>query len=199
MANLINISEYKIHEKITTNSEDAFIGQLIPWVSAAVESYCNRKFLDYYNSDAVQYFFGQSDVLDLAHWPVISVSSVERSSNRGIDYETLIEDEDYIVVLEDDAIVTVDGSYFSSVGGPRSVKVTYRGGYEDTDSLPQDLKLAICDIITYYRKNEQIPRVSGLGGSMDNVGIALDTYNWPGHIKRVLDQHRDPVVYDEIY
>ena len=68
------------------------------------------------------------------------------------------------------------------------VEVVYRAGYE---SLPQDLRLAVVDLVMYYHKNEQKQRQTIAGATIQNSTTSMrDTPSFPDHIKRVLDMHK---------
>ena len=92
---------------------------------------------------------------------------------------------------EHDRIYRVDGEqgikYFPK--GFASVKITYRAGWIN---CPEDLKLAVYDLITYYLKEEYKGRRSMAGATLQNdttTSIRNDI-GFPDHIKRVLDMYK---------
>jgi hypothetical protein len=73
--------------------------------------------------------------------------------------------------------------------GIESVKVIYTAGYS---AVPDDLKLALIDLVAYYYKEEyKISRILS-GASMNNANTSSMPRNigFPDHIKRVLDLYR---------
>ena len=73
--------------------------------------------------------------------------------------------------------------------GPNSVKVIYTAGYSE---LPQDLRLAVVDLIMYYHKNEQKQRQTIAGATIQNQNTSSTrgSVAFPDHIKRVLDLYK---------
>jgi hypothetical protein len=71
----------------------------------------------------------------------------------------------------------------------KSVKVTYKAGYTST---PEDLKLAVFDLIKYYMKDERKERQSISGASVENVlsSSLAGNIGFPDHIKRILDMYK---------
>ena len=71
----------------------------------------------------------------------------------------------------------------------KAVKVVYRAGYTST---PEDLKLAVFDLIKYYMKDERKERMSIAGASIENqLSTSLrNNIGFPDHIKRVLDMYK---------
>jgi hypothetical protein len=65
-------------------------------------------------------------------------------------------------------------------------KVTYTAGFE---TIPEELKLAVMDLITYYIKNDAAIHSSKAPGTNTVQIEYVTTTNLPAHIKRVLDQY----------
>ena len=146
-------------------------------------------------------FFSQLDFLDifdigtaevfLTESPLVSVSSVQERDSITDSYTTLTVNTDYYVDTEHDRIFRIDGDVSSKAWsrGFASVQIVYRAGYSTT---PQDLRLAIYDLITYYLKEEYKGRKSLAGATLQNetsTSIREDI-GFPDHIKRVLDMYR---------
>ena len=68
--------------------------------------------------------------------------------------------------MESDSIVrtTSTGTKYWPKG-MKAVKVTYKAGYTST---PEDLKLAVFDLIKYYMKDERKERMTIAGASVEN-------------------------------
>jgi hypothetical protein len=183
MANLITLQEYKTYAGLTTPNHDAEVNNLIPKVSELVKNYCKRSFTSYVDEDKVETFNGAVASFILEETPVLQVIDVEYSSDYGRTYTSLIEYTDWV---EDNGyIVAVNPN-----GWPRQLRgyrVTYRAGYE---TLPEDLKLAVMDLVTYYRRNDGAIHSTKAPGT-NNVQIEyISTTSLPAHIRRVLDLHR---------
>ena len=194
MANLCTKSEYKAYKKIEHAKDDSQIDVLITSVSELVKTYCGSTLIDYYGSNKTEIF----DILDtdtseifLTESPLVSVSSVQERDSISSSYNTLTANTDYYVDTEHDRIFRIDGDISSKAWsrGFASVQIVYRAGYSST---PQDLRLAIYDLITYYLKEEYKGRKSLAGATLQNETATSikDDIGFPDHIKRVLDMYR---------
>ena len=74
--------------------------------------------------------------------------------------------------------------------GPGAVKIVYTAGYATT---PNDLKLAVFDLISYYLHDEHKERKVLAGASIQNQATTSmrDNVAFPDHIKRVLDLYKN--------
>lgn len=181
-ANLVTLAEYKAYVGITTPTKDAAIELIITKASQLVKTYCRRSFLDYVSTNKVEVFTGGNFLL-LSEFPVLSVTSVEYSSDYGKTYTVLTEFVDYVLNSQDGTIapINADGQFYATLNG---YKVTYKAGFT---SLPEDLKLATLDLVTYYLKGDFSVKSSRDAGS-NTVQIEYITKNTlPSHISRVLD------------
>ena len=194
MTDLCTKQEYKDYKQIVNLKDDDQIDILIDSVSQLVKTYCGSTLIDYYSSDMTETFDlfdeGMAEIF-LTESPLVSVSSVQERGSIADSYTTLTANTDYYVDTEHDRIFRIDGE-ISSKAWPRgfaSVKIVYRAGYSTT---PQDLRLAIYDLITYYLKEEYKGRKSMAGATLQNetsTSIREDI-GFPDHIKRVLDMYR---------
>ena len=102
------------------------------------------------------------------------------------------ENTDYYVDTATDSIyrVTSSGAARNWEQGPGSVQVNYNAGYS---ACPQDLKLAVFDLVTYYHKDEHKARQTIAGASIQNSASTSQRNNvaFPDHIKRVLDLYKN--------
>ena len=194
MANLCTRDDYKAYKKIEHVKDDSQIDVLVNSVSELVKTYCGSTLIDYYGSDKTEVFdifdAGTAEVF-LTESPLVSVSSVQERDSITDSYTTLTVNTDYYVDTEHDRIFRIDGDISSKAWsrGFASVQIVYRAGYSTT---PQDLRLAIYDLITYYLKEEYKGRKSLAGATLQNetsTSIREDI-GFPDHIKRVLDMYR---------
>lgn len=183
--NLVTKTEYKTYAGISSTNQDAEIDLLIPKVSELVKTYCRRTFVDYTDESLTQKSSGGFDKIILAEGPVVQILNVASSTDFGKTYTDLTEYTDWVLDTEDNTIASLAvGGFAKLING---YQVTYYAGYE---VVPEDLKLAVLDLITYYRKNDGAVhnnRTPGGGGSVQ-LEYIMNT-NFPAHIKRVLDQY----------
>jgi len=194
MADLITRDDYKTYKGIDHFKDDTKIDALLSPISSLVKTYCGTSFIDHYSSDKVEYFDiqdTQSTELFLTESPLVSVTSVKEREGIGSDYSTLVNNNDYYIDLEHDRLYRIDGDISSKswAKGFSSVEVTYKAGYSAT---PQDLRLAIFDLITYYLKEEYKGRKSLAGATLQNETSTTirEDIGFPDHIKRILDMYR---------
>ena len=98
---------------------------------------------------------------------------------------------EYALDTKTDSILrTNSGSYQNWAQGVDAVKIVYTAGYS---AIPDDLKLAVIDLITYYLKDEHKERRTIQGASIQNAASSSqkDNVAFPDHIKRVLDLYKN--------
>lgn len=184
-ANLVTRAEYKAYTGIKSENQDSEIDSLIPKVSQLVKTYCRRTFNDFVDDPKTEVFSGGSEIYSPKEYPVISVLSFETSEDFGASYTTLTEFTDYALDLESDNIVSTSSSGFAKkVNGYR---ITYFGGYE---VLPQDLKLVIFDLISYYMKNDAVSHMQKTTASGSLQLEYMTSAQFPSHIARVLNMYK---------
>lgn len=194
MANLITLQEYKDAENITTTRDDYRIDYLITAVSKLIKTYCGNSIIDYYTTPKVETISIDWDTycVQLTESPVVSVTTVEERLSYSSSYSTLdIANEDYFVDNNLDSVYRTTGAgYKNWPKGPGSVRVTYTAGYDGT---PEDLKLAVIDLINYYLKDEYKERKTLAGASLQNPGSSSQDSSvaFPDHIKRILDLYKN--------
>ena len=180
---LITKAEYKAYAGITSTNQDTEIDALIPKVSQLVKSYCRRSFSDYAADAKIEVFNGGTDKYYLKEYPLLTMLALESSTDYGQNYNSLNEFVDFVADVSDSSVISLTpGGFPYAING---YSVTYTAGY---DTIPEDLKLAVMDLVTYYRKNDASVhnnRTPGGGGSVQ-LEYIMNT-NFPAHIKRVLD------------
>jgi len=179
---LVTLTEYKNYAGIANPNQDTVIANIIPKVSELVKTICRRTFVDWVDDGKVEYFEG-GEVFNLGEGPVLQVTSVEKSEDYGQTWTELVEYTDWVLKKTTHQIVPVSGTrYFDEL--VNGYKVTYTAGYE---VLPEDLKLAVLDLITYYLKNDAAVHSSKAPGTNSVQIEYVTTTSLPAHIKRVLD------------
>lgn len=139
MANLTSLANVKEFLQIKTAdiNSDAILNNLISRITAEIETFCNRKFIDP-GTNYTEFFHGHewSQHIQIKNYPIVSVISLHDDPNRNYGSETLIATTDYIIE-SDSGIIRLDGLKFSK--GYNNIRVIYRGGYTAT---PADLEHA---------------------------------------------------------
>lgn len=183
---LVTLAEYKAYKGLTNPNEDTALTALITKASSLVKTICRRSFIDYVDEAKTEYYKGGSSRCSLNEYPVLSVLSVEYSDDYGKTYTLLEEYVDYVLDPESAEIVFIQSPYNSDTTKVNKFKVTYTAGFE---SVPEDLKLAVFDIVTYYTRNDGALHTQRNPGS-NTVMIDYITNNrLPAHIARVLELH----------
>ena len=195
MADLVTLSDYKDAEGIGSPKEDLRISRIIPSVSQLVKTYCGNSIIDFVSSDKTEEFdiYWDTFAVQLTESPVISITSVQERSGYDQSYTTLTTGAyEYYLDKRTDSVIRTNesGTRLNWKHGVGSVKVVYRAGYSST---PEDLKLAVFDLVTYYLKDEHKERRTLGGASIQNQSSSTqrDNVAFPDHIKRVLDLYKN--------
>ena len=200
MADLITLQQYKEFAGLTGVTMDARINVIVDSVSKLVKNYCGTSFIDDYSSAKTEYFDIKDNVTTrvmLDEGPVNTVTSVQERDSQADSYVTLITENsdnsgkyEYIVDTMTDSIVRTDENVDKAFPkGRKAVKVVYTAGYS---SCPEDLKLALFDLVKYYLKDERKERMTIAGATVQNsVSTSIkNNAGFPDHIKRVLDMYK---------
>ena len=200
MADLITLQQYKDFAGLTGVTMDARINVIVDSVSKLVKNYCGTSFIDDYSSAKTEYFDIKDNVTTrvmLDEGPVNTVTSVQERDSQADSYVTLITENsdnsgkyEYIVDTMTDSIVRTDENVDKAFPkGRKAVKVVYTAGYS---SCPEDLKLALFDLVKYYLKDERKERMTIAGATVQNsVSTSIkNNAGFPDHIKRVLDIYK---------
>jgi hypothetical protein len=200
MTDLVTLQEYKDFKNITSDTQDSEIQEIITTVSAFVERYCDRVFID--NASApgvVEFWDGNTSAVQLKQFPVISVDYVGVSDDGGVTYTQLVENssgkDGYFVDDENDELVWVltqiaGDRFIAAYDTPyKSLQIRYLAGYSTVNSIPADLKLVCFSLIEYYLEEQYTPAKTLAGATIDNP-IGLNGPGLPPHIRRILDLYR---------
>jgi hypothetical protein len=183
--NLVTRAEYKTYVGVSSTNSDAEIDLLITNVSALVKTYCRQTFVDYVDEAKVEYFNGGGfDRYYLKEYPIIAVSSIEFSTDYGANYTALVQYTDWVYDPSITAVRAIGPLGFTdTINGYR---VSYTCGYE---TVPSDLKMAVMDLVTYYRKNDSAVHTHKMANPNSMQVEYIASSNFPAHIKRILDQY----------
>jgi len=180
--NLTTRADYKAYAGIKSTNYDVEIDGLIPKVSALVKNYCRKSFVDYWTVPLTEIYDGGTKTLLLKETPVVTVQNVTYSTNYGVTNTALVRNTDYVV--RDDTIISTDPNGFKYL--LNGYRVIYLAGYDD---VPNDVELAVMDLITYYRQNDGAVHSTKAPGTNAVQIEYISTTSLPAHIKRVLDLH----------
>ncbi len=186
---LVTLAEYKSYKGITSvvPADDTIATKIITRVSALAKSICRRTFVDYVNDAKVETHSGGNDRIYMLESPLLAFGGLELSTNYGASYTDLVEFTDYAVDNEDGSIVAIgeDAIFPKYVNGYR---ITYNCGYE---TLPEDLKLAVLDLVHYYVKNDMSVHSPKAPGTNTVQIEYITTTSLPAHIRRVFDLYTE--------
>lgn len=181
---LITRAEYKAYLGINSANQDAIIDVLIPKVSALVKTICRRTFVDYVDDPKQEIHSNGYPFLVTKDSPILEVVSLSYSSDAGKTYSTLENYVDYVLDTDTDTIALLNPNYTRKING---YKVVYKAGFVE---LPEELRLAVYDLISYYLKNDMAVHSSKAPGTNSVQIEYVVTTNLPAHIKRILDQFK---------
>ena len=200
MADLITLQQYKDFAGLTGVTMDARINVIVDSVSELVKNYCGTSIIDDYSSAKTEYFDIKDNVTTrvmLDEGPIRTVTSVQERDSQADSYVTLITENsdssgkyEYIVDTMTDSIIRTNEDVDKAFPkGRKAVKVVYTAGYS---ACPEDLKLAVFDLVKYYLKDERKERMQIAGATIENaVSTSLkNNAGFPDHIKRVLDMYK---------
>lgn len=189
MADLISIETYKQAKALISAKDDSRLSIIVPAVSQLVKTYCNNSFNDYLDPENpfVESISVENTTkkIQLTQWPVLTIEKVEARDYYDVDYVELTPDE-YILETKNDCLTRIGRNWETGIN---SVIVTYTAGYT---VLPEELTLAVIDLIHYYYKEEYKPDRSISGAAIRNAHSSShwNSMGFPDHIRRVLDMYR---------
>lgn len=199
MADLLSLCDFKLIKGIKSTDEDVKNEYLLGAVSKLVRTYCSNEFDAYIGSPAKTDLFDiqwATQVVQLTESPVIAISNVYERKTQAEAYTELFRNgvnskyEWFYDSITDSIVRTTEaGGYQNWPCGVGSVKVIYTAGYA---TIPEDLKLAVADLTTYYRENEY--KQNQTIGATTREGAPLTIVQdsgFPDHIRRVLDLYKN--------
>ena len=194
MADLTTIADYKDAEGINNPKHDLRLETLVPAVSQLVKTYCGNSIIDFFSTNKEELFNINWDtyIVQLTESPVNALVSVSERPDQGSSYTLLNSGNNdfYLDKATDSVFRTNSTGYSNWKKGPGAVKIVYTAGYATT---PNDLKLAVFDLISYYLHDEHKDRKVLAGASIQNQATTSmrDNVAFPDHIKRVLDLYKN--------
>ncbi len=171
---LLTEAELEDYLNLGSGDDNTRIAAMVAAASQAVEVYCARSFkLQKYT----EYYDGEVDTPDgvilVANPPVANSSGVLVNTQAQIDASGLTVHVDSDLAWGDDTAIDLDDLYVDPemgaivvpgglAAGNHNVKVVYYGGLaEETDDLPDDLRMAAC-IVAANLYNRSRSRADGI-------------------------------------
>ena len=153
----LTTEEVKKHLRVTHNDQDNLIIRLSKAARKAVETYCRRQIMpatwELYLDDFPR---NKERTIFLERSPVTSIISVKYVDTDKV--EQTLDSGSYVIdyVNEPARITEVKGSSWPSVNEQtNAVIIRFTAGYNDADSVPEDIKQAILMICGHLYSNPQ--------------------------------------------
>lgn len=178
---LVSLETYKTFAEVNSPNQDARLSLIIELTSEFISNYCGRIF------EAADYVYQTArygDFIFVPNAPLNSVTTLEYYNSEKVWTE--IDAEEFMLDLEEASIEILDPTIVTFTNS-RPYRVTYNGGFAN---IPSDLKLAAFDLVTYYHKRQQAPRIASAGTSVNNPSDRISGSSLPPNVKRVLNLYR---------
>lgn len=184
----ITVQEYKDFAGVTANRDDPRITLLIDSATSAIENYLGYSLGTDDQTERILTKAGRiTYFLNSTNLSVVGVNF--RRTTAGLPaLNRDLEDTEYFVDSANGSITLLDPN---NIGGP-AVPVSDNGvltiNYnQDTDTVPDDIKLAAMLLVQYYFKNQYNQESISAGGqSVTFIGGR----NFPPHVTSLLNLHR---------
>jgi len=186
---LVNLADMKEALGITDNSQDSLLTNLINRATDIIEKYCNgRRFAStiYTNEE---YDGKGSDYLNLKHYPVITLTSIDGRSGDFSSPSWSALDDAFYKSIDNAGQIYYSGGF---TRGVRNYRVNYTAGFA---TIPNDLQQACITLVAFLKnqtkatgmKSETLGRYSYTKSDdeKDIKELGLDA---------VLDYYRTPVI-----
>lgn len=185
---ILSLTTYKEYQGINSTTNDTKLQKILNSVNSYISSYCGREFTTYYNTDKVEYFDGTKKEYFPKEFPLVSVTSIEYSTEEDGVYDgTLAQYTDYVIDIDASRIVAVADEFVFAVTPINSCKLTYKAGLAE---VPVEIEQAAVLLTEYYMNDDYTPRKSLAGASVDNVVIPDKDAKLPAQVRRLLEHHR---------
>lgn len=192
MVDLITLEEYKIAKNISKTDQDAVLTPLISTASQLITDYLGKKFVN--DGTPITEVFDldyDATTLYLEHYPVTELVAITELDPYAYDSTVHFPTAaaSYILDSRDGKLIRTGGKYWPQ--GYGAISVTYHVGADDVADIPQPLKQATIDLVTYYAKEEYIESKSMRGATLSSGSTnSAPSTDFPPHIQRVLDIYK---------
>jgi hypothetical protein len=145
---MIELDDLKAVMEITDTESDTLLDRLIKVAQTVIENYCKRTFTEGQFTEECK--GSGTQYLNLKHYPISTLTKVYENVN-------FIADPIWNDITADTFLETESGQVYLHRGfydKERHYKVQYKAGYKN-DKIPEDIKQACIDIITYLYQNRK--------------------------------------------
>jgi uncharacterized phiE125 gp8 family phage protein len=197
VAKLASIAAVKQFLSISNSNSDAVLGSLIDAYSAAVESYCSRRFSQQtYNERRSGN--GKNSIL-LINYPVISIASVSTTTAQNIAQAPAFPGTGtgwyQLDVSQGDGRMIVLGGYAFD-RGRGNVMIVYDAGYpvggDGVVQVPADLSQALVEMVALRFKARD--NIGYRSKTLATETIMFDMSAMPASVKMVLQVYRQEAI-----
>lgn len=194
---LTSLTNVKAELGISDGASDTILGLYISGSSQAAMQYCNRVFAvetvseQFLSGHSQRLFRGGVTPLQLARWPLVSVTSVTENA------VLLVESTDYLIDKTNGQLTRLDSGGFPCVWSPLPLTVVYVAGYS---AIPADLEDAAIRMVTKrYRAKGRDPNLKqrttpGVLEQQWWIATGAEAGNLTPDIADILDNYRVPVI-----
>lgn len=174
---LVTLDEYKTYARISGNEQNDRIQQYIDLCSKLVQTYIGQDVLNAASTPTTEVL----EVLCGEVFPsMVPITEILTVTSLLPQYDVDDEPEYTITNLVDRLKIATSPVY--ALDEISHISLEYIGGYT---TLPEDLKIAVMEFVTYYKEREHINNRSTKG---DNEAYKVERV--PEHIRLVLDLYR---------
>jgi uncharacterized phiE125 gp8 family phage protein len=149
----ISLAEAKAHLRFDLNEEDAVVAGLVRSATEAIENMTGLKLIDQVWDWSTDQFPPHCQWLRLPLAPLITVEQITYLNEQGVAMTLL--PATYLVrgvgsVQPARLILAPNQTWPVTLRGPAAITVRMRVGWPDHNSIPEDLRLAVAQMVAQY-------------------------------------------------
>jgi len=147
----VSQAEAKLHLKVSVNTDNDLIDDLIASATAWVEEYLDRQLMS-----ATWYLYLDElyTKIDLHKCPIVSIASIEYYDTDNIEQALTATEYDKDLISEPSRIWRAYGvTYPTTYDRPNAVKIEFTAGYTSAALVPAPIKSALLLIIAHNYEN----------------------------------------------
>ena len=173
----VTVAEFKTHQRVTDDTEDSYVGDLLDSATLHLEELCNRKFITQTWKLYLDAWPGDAE-LELPFGKTASVTSIVYKDEDGT--EATFSSDDYTVDTElvpGRIVIGYDKAWPSaSLFNVNPIAITFVCGYGAAADVPKDIKQAVQLLTAHWFENRE-PVHIGIG-KVTNLPYAIDALIW---------------------
>jgi uncharacterized phiE125 gp8 family phage protein len=168
-AEVVTLTEAKLHLRVDHTDEDALISSLISAAKNYCETFTNRTFL---TTTKYKFYTMWPSTMYLHGPPLVSVTSIQYVDTAGSTQTFAAASYTVDIVEEPGQVYLAYGETWPSVRGDQSgITVTYVAGYGDSTDVPDGIKEAMLMLIGHWYEHRE--GVSEFRAGMQEVPLAV--------------------------